>query len=80
MVTYLNAVRVFSQKKRAFNLTKFHLFLKKKKKNPTKSQTTVDSKTHPHFWESYCSEFGAWYVMLVGTLKPSSELTSAAAQ
>lgn len=47
---------------------------KKKKENPHKSQTTVDSKTHPHFWESYCSEFGAWYVMLVGMLKLSSEV------
>lgn len=48
---------------------------KKKKKNPRKSQTTVDShKTHPGFWESFCSEFGAWYVMLVGMLKLSSEV------
>ena len=66
---------MFNQKKRAFNLTEFHLFLEKKKiKNPRKSQTTVDSKTHPHFWESYCSEFVAWYVMLVGMLKLSSEV------
>lgn len=62
----------FSQKKRAFNLSKFHLFLKKNKKTKSsKSQTTADSKTRPRFWESYCSEFGAWYVMLVGLLKLS---------
>lgn len=40
------------------------------KKN-SKRQVTEESKTHPHFWESCWSEFGEWYVMLVGLLKQS---------
>lgn len=58
---------MFSQTKRTFKLTKIHLFRKKS----SKSQATEEFKTHPHFWESCWSEFGAWYVMLVGLLKLS---------
>lgn len=42
-----------------------------KKKKASKSQATAESKTHPHFWESCWSEFGAWYVMLLGLVKLS---------
>lgn len=36
----------------------------------------MDSKTHPHFWESYRGEFGAWYVVSVCMLKLSGEADS----